>query len=672
LVGLAIDGVTPLGNTNSGILINGGAVRNQVGSGTATGRNILSGNNTGVTIGPGADSNMVVGNYIGTDVSGNLGVSNYQGILIQNSNRNTIGALNAGNVISANSAWGVWIFASSGDARENKISFNKIGTAQNGTTPLGNSVLGVRIYANSGNASDNSVTSNIVAFSAWGVEIEGNGPKADSNIVFQNSIFKNTNGGINLVATAQGFVGNPKITGILSDSTIQGTSSPNALVHIYADTTNQGEFYLDTTRANGSGNWSKKVPLFAGVNLTALQDSAGNTSMFSLPIPAIYVDSLLVTNTNDAGTGSLRDVINYANTHPGPDTVRFSPALLGQTILLTTAQVGITSDSTVVDGDINGDQMPSVTISQTGDVANWGIEINGKNNTVQYLNFQNFNSGAGLFMNGSRYSTARGNTFGTNLNGTAAGIANYYGIQIASGAKYNTIGDTLISGRNVISGNAQYGIVFQNNSDSNFVIGNHIGVDSAGTTAIGNPAAGIIIDYGPSANYIGNGQPNGRNIISGNLRGILIAGPGSQNNRILGNYIGTDINGTTAIPNTAEGVALVTGPSGNWIGNGTIGGRNIISGNGDEGIEIGGTNNHVLGNFLGTDVTGLLALPNASGIGVFAMYNQIGDGTTGGRNILSGNTQNGLYFQGADSNVVLGNFVGTDATGTAAIPNGTV
>ena len=672
LVGLAIDGVTPLGNTNSGILINGGAVRNQVGSGTATGRNILSGNNTGVTIGPGADSNVVVGNYIGTDVSGNLGVANYQGILIQNSNRNTIGALNAGNVISANSSWGVWIMASSGDARENKISFNKIGTAQNGTTPLGNSVLGVRIYANSGNASDNSVTSNMVAYSTWAVEIEGNGPKADSNIVFQNSIFKNTNGGINLVATAQGFVGNPKITGILSDSTVQGTSSPNALVHIYADTTNQGEFYLDTTRANGSGNWSKKVPLFAGVNLTALQDSAGNTSMFSLPISAVYVDSLLVTNTNDAGAGSLRDVINYANTHPGPDTVRFSPALLGQTILLTTAQVGIISDSTVVDGDINGDQMPSVTISQTGDVANWGIEINGKNNTVQYLNFQNFNSGAGLFMNGSRYSTARGNTFGTNLNGTAAGVANYYGIQIASGAKYNTIGDTLNSGRNVISGNAQYGIVFQNNSDSNFVIGNHIGVDSAGTTAIGNPAAGIIIDYGPSANYIGNGQQNGRNIISGNLRGILIAGPGSQNNRILGNYIGTDINGTTAIPNTAEGVALVTGPSGNWIGNGTIGGRNIISGNGDEGIEIGGTNNHVLGNYLGTDVTGLLALPNASGIGVFAMYNQIGDGTTGGRNILSGNTQNGLYFQGADSNVVLGNFVGTDATGTTAIPNGTV
>jgi len=124
-----------------------------------------------------------------------------------------------------------------------------------------------------------------------------------------------------------------------------------------------------------------------------------------------------------------------------------------------------------------------------------------------------------------------------------------------------------------------------------------------------------------------------------NASGITLRGTG---NIVEGNYIGTDVTGTVKLGNSGAGV-LINGPSsGNRIGGTTNGTRNIISGNSVDGIQIsdnGSTGNIVQGNYIGTDITGKLPLPNGqNGVLVSGAANAVIGGTTGGaRNLISGN-----------------------------------
>ena len=160
-----------------------------------------------------------------------------------------------------------------------------------------------------------------------------------------------------------------------------------------------------------------------------------------------------------------------------------------------------------------------------------------------------------------------------------------------------------------------------------------------------------------------------------------MAGPGvylylllTTGNLVQGNYIGTDPNGSTAVPNAANGVT-VTSAAGNTIGGTTAGSGNLISGNGQGGLSLNGTgcnDNLVQGNLIGTDASGRLALGNSfSGITIFgANTNLIGGATTGARNIISGNKLAGIYITtNSSGNSVQGNFIGVDTLGTGAIGN---
>src|SRR5207245_1895225 len=110
------------------------------------------------------------------------------------------------------------------------------------------------------------------------------------------------------------------------------------------------------------------------------------------------------------------------------------------------------------------------------------------------------------------------------------------------------------------------------------------------------------------------------NIISGNdFDGVMIIDAGSNGNVVAGNYIGTDASGSVAVANRFSGVAIQFGPQGNRVG--TDGSndafnaneRNVISGNGDVGVWMGGTNNNIVaGNYIGTNAAGSAALGNAS------------------------------------------------------------
>ena len=119
-------------------------------------------------------------------------------------------------------------------------------------------------------------------------------------------------------------------------------------------------------------------------------------------------------------------------------------------------------------------------------------------------------------------------------------------------------------------------------ANGNSVQGNLIGLDAAGTNGIGNGTGygGVLLDTGATNNIIGGTVAGARNVISGNNpAGVFFNGASTSGNLVEGNYIGTDITGTNAVPNTLAGVYLPFGASGNIIGGTVAGARNVISGN---------------------------------------------------------------------------------------------
>jgi hypothetical protein len=155
---------------------------------------------------------------------------------------------------------------------------------------------------------------------------------------------------------------------------------------------------------------------------------------------------------------------------------------------------------------------------------------------------------------------------------------------------------------------------------------------------------------------------------------ILVQAADTGGDLIQGNFVGTDPTGTIAVPNL-EGVYLSESYA-STIGGTAAASRNIFSGNSGNGININGSNptsdaNLVEGNFVGIDASGTRALGNENGITIFGgLSDTIGGTTPEARNVISGNVYSGLAFIGL-ANVVEGDYIGTDITGTQALANGT-
>jgi titin len=261
----------------------------------------------------------------------------------------------------------------------------------------------------------------------------------------------------------------------------------------------------------------------------------------------------------------------------------------------------------------------------------------------------------------------QGNYVGTDLTGTAALGNGSFGIWVKSPG--NLIGGTNAGNGNLISGGNDTGI-YISNASSNTVQGNWIGVTVAGTHALGNINDGVVIDGG-GGNLIGGTYSGARNVISGNGEsGVFLNAHGATGNCIGGNYIGVGMSGGVMVGNAGDGITI-NGAPGN-----TIGGGNVISGNGFSGVSINtgaASNNIILGNLIGTDAAGKMALGNQNaGVTVSAAAgNQIGGTNSGAGNVISGNTQDGIFLTGgAAGNLIAGNIIGLSAAGTNAIYNG--
>ena len=306
------------------------------------------------------------------------------------------------------------------------------------------------------------------------------------------------------------------------------------------------------------------------------------------------------------------------------------------------------------------------------------VLIYSSSNQVKNISFTGFDwNGLTLVYADATNNTISGCWLGADATGTNAAPNAGQGILIAAGASGNIIGGTNALARNVISGNSQYGIfITDSNTTGNVVLGNYLGTDPTGNKALANGLSGIFIGVA-NGNIIGSANPAGRNIISGNTEyGIFLTN--TTNNIILGNYIGVNAGGESALGNGLSGVGIFSGAQSNYLGGIGSGAGNVISGNQPYGIFISGAevdNNQVLGNFIGTDAAGT-GSPGTQqyGIGILAgaSANIIGGADPGARNVISGNLSYGLYISdpGTSNNFVLGNFIGPDVTGMAAIGDG--
>ena len=291
----------------------------------------------------------------------------------------------------------------------------------------------------------------------------------------------------------------------------------------------------------------------------------------------------------------------------------------------------------------------------------------------------NSSDGSRFLNAGTSSNLVQGNYIGLNAAGNAKLPNNGAGVAIVAGATNNTVGSsTSAGGRNVISGNSCQGVVMTDaGTNSNKVQGNIIGMNPAGTLSLGNQFGGVDIFGTASSNTIGGTSSASTNFISGNgSAGINISGVGTKSNKVQHNFIGTKLNGTSAVPNNA-GIQIFGGAQKNTIGGTTASVRNVISGNNFQGVAISGSgtkSNTVAGNFIGTNKAGTAALPNtAAGVSIFlgAQSNIIGGPTAASRNVISGNLNQGVTItdSGTKSNQILSNFIGTNAAGTAALAN---
>jgi titin len=223
----------------------------------------------------------------------------------------------------------------------------------------------------------------------------------------------------------------------------------------------------------------------------------------------------------------------------------------------------------------------------------------------------------------------------------------------------NTIGGTTAAARDVISGNAYYGIqIMGSAATGNFVEGDYIGTNASGSAGIGNLSAGAFVTDGAASNVIGGTTAAAMNVISWNEMGVSVGGTG---NVVEGNYVGTDATGLDALGNATDGIGA---------GGSSMVSDNIVCANGENGIGVSGGVT-VVGNWVGVNVTGDTVVKNdESGVYVIGEDNVIGGTTVAARNVISGNQNaNVLIDAGGSYNQVLGNYIGTNASDWMVLSN---
>ena len=642
LIGTDATGTAALGNDGVGVSFAGADKRvgtNSDGVSDAAERNIISGNTTnGINANNGTNV-VIAGNYIGTDISGTAPLGNLQwGLQISGDVRlgtNADGVNDAAerNIISGNGSTFSFVAAVLVSGSGSTVAGNYIGTDVTGTLPMGNNGDGVRIsFGNNHTIGGTAVgAGNIIANSgAAGIAVPG----GTGNLIHGNSIFDNVGLGIDLGSTGvtandsgdadtgannqQNFPVITSVNNAPSSTTIAGT------LNSVSNSSYTLEFFASST-ADPSGFGEGES--FLG-STSVSTDPSGDAS-FSVTInPTIpFGDFVTATATDSSG-----------------NTSEFSAAVVASCNLVVSSLANSGAG----------------TLREAIDCAN---SYPGPN-TITF-------SVAGIINITSQLPDVMDTFGGTFIDGTTAPGYSGSPVVILSGpgTGSNVDGFSITAADNVIRSlqisGFTYGIdILGSGAADNTIAGNYIGTDGVNTAP---NATGIRITNAPD-NIIGGNTSSDRNVISGNLsNGVLVQSSGSTGNIIFGNLVGLDAAGLNPVGNTI-GIEII--PPGNTIGGTSAGEGNVVSGNLSNGISLGfGT--QVLGNLIGTDITGMLAVGNGNGIQITGQNNQIGGSITPARNLISGNSVSGVLISNANAslNTVEGNYIGIDISGTSALPN---
>jgi hypothetical protein len=659
-----VTGKSPLPNGGHGVEVNGNG--NTIGGTTPGARNLISGNAldgvflngvNGNTV-TSASGNSIQGNYIGTDSTGAVvdpdgtpssgdelgnGISGIEASLAPN---NLIGgiAAGAGNIIAGNGQSGISV---PGDEVGETIQGNFIGTNPAGAK-LGNHFLGITIGTNCIVGGTVAGAGNVIGNNSFvGINIGGPGNIVQGNFVGTNSagaVLPNTSDGISIsssgntiggaTAGAGNVIANNRRNGITvftnvgpaTQNAILGNSiSANLFLGIdLASAVVNGVTPNDSEDPDTGANNLQNFPEVSGVTVD------GTTVRGQYVVPSTAANSAYPLRIEffkaDAGG-------QQGQTFLGFDTYTAADANASKTFAFTSgAAVAVAQKlvATATDNDGNTSEFSANVTLQASACSTVVINTNdtGTGSLRSAITCANDTAGIDIVsfnIPGSGVQTISPVTVLPTI--TDPVIIDGY-TQPGASANMNGLG----LGDNAVL------MIELNGANSGFV--NGLNISSGGSTI-----EGLVIN---------------RFVV-----GILLFGSGD--NVIEGNFLGTDATGTVGL---GGGTVAIVGGANNTVGGATPKSRNVISAN-SYGIEIHSTGNVIQGNFIGTDVTGSVDLGSSNdGVLLDGSGNMIGGTAPGTRNIISGNDRWGIDVVGP-GNLVQGNFIGTDVTGTLPLGNGT-
>jgi parallel beta-helix repeat protein len=605
------------------------------------------------------------------------------------------------------------------------VTVTSAGSAQHGITHL-NSDGSITYTPDLGYAGPDSFSYNIAAptGTAVGTVSINVVPSTAAVVAFGDGYSTNLNALLTVAAPGP----------LANDAT--GSSSTTMAVD---DSTDHGVL---TPQPNGAFTYQPDAG-FTGVDsfvYHAVTDSDGSTNTATVTITVGSGTSLVVTNTNDSGAGSLRQAISTANIEPG-STISFNIPGAGPFTISPASALPTISAPVTIDGYTQPGASPNTAAVGTNAVIKIalngssisgtfdGLQIVAGSSTVRGLAIGGFKD-AGIFLGTAGGNTIEGNFLGTDASGNAAvpnGLVTVTqngttasGAAVISRSPNNLIGGSSAASRNLISGNYSQGVRVdsQDGSPANgagtTIVNNLIGTNASGNAALANglaPNGGSGISVLVPNVTIGGPSAALRNVISGNNGQGISASPSTfgspqtvvtvpNNLMVQGNYIGVKADGSGPLGNTTNGL-FVVGPN-THIGGANAtpgfacsGACNVIAGNGGLGLIVSsstdiaaqavtssGAGSFVEGNYIGINPTGVTAMPNAAGgMSITAPGVTIGGTTAGQRNVISGNSNNGITLNAIPYSptttvatsgtgaIITGNFIGLNAAGTGAVPN---
>jgi parallel beta helix pectate lyase-like protein len=632
-----------------GALVVVGATGGGVSSLNTIADNVIAGTTDRLVLGAAADS-QVLRNLIGTDASGAVGLSNGSRVGIQVfGDRNLL----SGNVI-ARTETGISVHGLSSDTR---IEANRIGTDITGTVDLGNSSVGVdsRGGTHTVVGGADPAARNVISGNGAGILIAGNDTVVQGNLIGTDitGTLDRGNHGAGIIGGGGGASSTP----LIADNVVSGNEGAGVVVcggDPGSPSTARIEHNLIGTNAEGTDaipNDGTGIEIACGGGVIGGESAAqrnvisgnGGNGVDVFPdVSGLQVlNNYIGTNKEgdgDLGNGGVGIFVTGPNTkigRPGAGNLISGNAGAGVRLDSDGAVVQANLVGTKASGEAAlGNEGAGVTGLDTFNPKIGGVDA-GEGNLIS----GNGGWGIQLPVGGGARSVIERNRIGTNAGGTIALPNGLGGIDMAGGAPFDIVA-------NLISGNGGDGIHAAPNpfASSNRVIGNLIGTDASGASDLGNAGNGVhLLGEVGGTIVVGGTTPSDRNVISGN-GGNGVLHESSVRHDIVGNYIGTDLDGANAIPNDLSGVRL--------DGSTTVR-DNLVSGNRLDGIELHSGFNEVRRNLVGTGANGASPLGNSRhGVSIDGGGANTVGGPVGDSNTIAFNGGHGIIIRRAVVNVV--------------------